>query len=310
VNETNKFNELLTFLYPSIFNDEEKVNRAIHLILANEDKSVIGWFPGKRKKKFDWNDVSKKLAKKLVGFTGRSYRDYEIAMVNQTSTLHWVAIDIDDYAINDENINKIKELTEENCSIRCSTGGNGLHLIFRLDKPYSFEPGIKTTKNIKNTLYPYVTKLEQAGVNVCCWQGGVFYLLGGKQEWLFKTDTTIELDLNDTNNPVVVTESSEIKLGVETPSLISEGLNSVGEEFFNLIGERVPIENTPIDIYVKKIYQKLKGTKFEFQTKSPMQTDSEHTNGFLFRSGNNIRLWTFADRASVIEFEAFKKNLE
>ena len=151
--------ELLEFLYPSVLDTSEDNNpdnnkgpRAIQMILAKQDKSVIGWYPGKRKKKFDWGKAESLIVKRksLVGFTGKVYRDFEISMENQSYSVHWVAIDIDDTKkidnvqnlklniagyVDTDTVDNIYNMLNQQCSIRLSTSGRGLHLIFRLDKP-------------------------------------------------------------------------------------------------------------------------------------------------------------------------------
>jgi hypothetical protein len=228
----NDLDDLFVFLYPFIIdNDTIKEHRAIQITLANLDKSVIGWYPGKRQKKFDWRFIEKKISKgSMIGITGRTYRTFENSMQKQSYFLHWIGIDVDDLSVEGlvsrEKIGQIAQLIPE-CSIRYSTSGKGLHLIFRLDKPYFFEAGVRATDRIKLTLKPYVDILINNGIPVCCWSGGVFYVSGGKQAFCVKKENVIPL-----------AETGVASFIASEPSFFDDSeLNGVGKEFFDLIQE-------------------------------------------------------------------------
>lgn len=88
------------------------------------------------------------------------------------------------------------------------------------------------------------------------------------------------------------------------------GLNPYGEEFFGLIpyAKDVLLSLTNIgkaDIYIKDLYEALKGTKFEFKTSSPMKNNDGQINGFLRRDNNILSLFANADNRIILSFEAF-----
>lgn len=300
---------LIEFLYPNI-NQEYQ---AIQFILARKDtKQAVAWYPGKRAKQWDWQKIEKSLHKYLIGFTGRSFRSYEISKDRQSYQLHWVGIDIDDIEISKQTINKILSLLENKISqIRLSTGGHGLHLIFRLVKPVSFESGIRVGKIIKANLLESVQKLETGGIPVCCYSGGVFYMLGGKQQALY-TNLDSFFDFNQTiqsNQKFDVISQSSQDFDLDLLRKQAK-LTPQGRLFFKLLSDDSILQSmvacNRASIYAKRIYQALKGTKFEFETKSPMASDFAHPNGFLFKRNNNICLYINADDKIVLSFEAFE----
>jgi hypothetical protein len=374
--DEDRFSELVKFLYPSLFNSDnqdpqnlegsqnqgksEKI-RAIQIVFADKNtKQAVVWYPGKRAKQFNWDKIEKDIIKDkyLIGFTGKTYRDYEKSMWEQTYAQHWIGIDIDDLPLNADGlvdksiISKIlyeiefgtkdstfatmvnqepsEWLIEQNkdaqekinntihgyniiSQIRYSTSGKGLHLIFRLKSPETFEPGTRNSLIIKKTLQPIVDKLESAGVPVCCYSGNVFYVLGGKQEAIFTNeDAFINLHkdtLTVERNMVKMTRSV---LDIENLNRKNNCLNEYGQEFFDLLPKYYQnnidtlVAGNSVDCWVKEIFEALGVSKFKFTTKSPMISDHFHVNGFLKKDGLNLQLWSMADKKFVFSFEAFE----
>jgi len=295
---------LIEFLYP-----EEISYKSIQFIVASSKKQVFGWFPGRKgdeKLYFHQSSFSQGsegfnriLNTGLVGYTGRVYESYKIPMQAQTYYLCWVAIDLDQKdqkkleLTSPQTIENISREIPE-CSIRTSKSGRGLHLIFRMN-PVKVSPLFNLTFSIKKTLQPYVYKLNSLGIKVCQANGGVFFLIGGRQRFIKISQERIDLE---------IIKTSSVN-GIMTPGgiLPPSQLNEVGKDLlrrFNEQGEYLTGFPLELGIYVKSWYETLKDTPFFFETKSPMSPGKRaHNNGKMFINGNSLSIYTSADNKIV-----------
>lgn len=281
-----KVQDLLDFLTPP-----DAQGYKPQIIIANRGtKSVLKWMPGDyiTKCRFDIDP-----SKYLIGFTGQYYKDYEIPKKQQTPIACWLGVDIDLPSRDKwmETYTKLLGSISNAGSIRSSTRGNGFHVIFRLSRPMT-----KINRaNIVATLKPYTDAITKAGVEICS-KGQVFYLLGGLQQWLCVTPNRID--------PVEDTQPVPYR-DVTIP--VDMSLNRDGQELAKLLATvGVPLNGNKTDIYIKDVYNALKDTPYEFETKSPMKSTDHHINGFISYDNLFLYIYAAADQKIVAKYYIFE----
>lgn len=266
------------------------------IVLADKNtKRAIVWYPGEEDAKIFLPIDPQKY---LIGLTGKYFIDPEKSFLSQKSKLYFLTVDIDhkDNPGLENKFEDLKKVIGEDASIRSSTSGKGYHLIFRLEKPVE-NPNRILIRNIMN---PYLKKIESVGIHICSF-GINTYLLGGFQDWLYKTDNKIPIsDENLKGENILQIRGSGI-------FSFDEFLNSTGKKLFRILKKRINYEQRFLhqDIYIKDFYDALKGTDFEFRTKSPMASNNKHINGFVQIDDHYFYIYAAADGCLVAKYFIF-----
>lgn len=262
------------------------------------------WLPGR--KGTNIADYKYMQYARHIAFTGRYY-NYNVKDVTMQDSCVVAAamVDIDDYIDHE----KINEVLKGVGTIRRSKY-SGLHIILRFKNPVQI-PECFNGSIVQESLRPYVEKLKTiCPVNICKWHGGSFDLFtkGGNQETVFKSDATI---------PFIKPREQRSHLGFfQSPrqEIITENMfNYKPLKLIKLLQSKGCLPSFPFcrhtDIYIKKWYEVLKGTEWEFKTKSPMQSKEEHVNGWCFFDGIYLKLYACADNHVNLKKIVFKKPI-
>lgn len=283
---------LLDFLYPVT-----KAGYACpQFCLASLDKKCLAWYPGKKASK----PIS--LDNKLIGLTGRVYQTYDIPHDRQPFLLSWLAIDLDDLTDKKGWLDFIIEATKGQASVRTSQSGKGVHIIFRCN-PVLFPVGYKVAPFIKGNLEYFVSRLQEGDpefFSVCRYDGQMFYLHGGKNEWLYQSQEFITLRSIKSKPSFHINNIEKEENGLPP-------LNNKGIKFLGILKERLPSFRLCPEqgVYIKELYQALKGSEFEFKTCSPMLSEQWHVNGNLKIKGFDLELYASADNRVIKQYPFF-----
>jgi hypothetical protein len=273
----------INFLFPSLGTNEEP-----QIVLATANKRVLAWLPGKEPV-IESKRVQAINTHKLVGLTGKAYRNDAWNMLDECS-LHFLAIDIDDYI----DWNKISDILPRYC-IRFSNSKTGLHLIKRI-KRIEIAKNERINERVKEAMQEDIRALTLAGIPVCSYGYRAFFMAA--HGWLKKIDeidTIVLATKRDSYNRVghnsavsgidaTIIDDCEIKIKNLVEILLKKGI--------------IEENNGEIDrltsVYVRELYEALKGTEFEFESKSPMKNNSWHINSQLSIENDIAKLFTFA----------------
>ena len=269
-------------------------------VLANKTtKRAVAWFPGRLSKELIYHDSSKYL----VGFTGKYFASKTLNIAEQAARLHWIGIDIDLHDYTDElflrTYDKILHATGGLGNIRASTRGHGFHIIFRLARVM-----LEVSRaNIIATIKPYTDALLNSGVEICTF-GVNMYLLGGLQRWLYTTQARIE---PVSNTVLSFPTSLSCSRSSSYHQLYTNELHVKGKECKELLallaGVGIQLKQGRNDMYVRDVFEALKGTKFAFKTKSTMRaSEGRHINGCINVGNLFISIFTFADNKIVARY--------
>lgn len=242
-------------------------------IAANDQKKALAWYPGNSPLTQE-KLLYVRANASVYGFTGRMY-DENTVIQGSGYDLVALMIDIDDFT----DYNRILSLTKE-YSILYSTGGHGLRLVKRI-YPVHTECKIMGTMQEKT-----VEILRKNDIPVCVYDENVQYLVGGKIDWIYRTDTVYTEDI-----PYGC--STIRKKDIITPIDVSCMSPSM-QECLELIG--IPVQAGINSIWIKEVYERLHGTKYEFKTSSPMKSTRYEINGMLIVSQTCIKIKAFCDR--------------
>ncbi len=266
-------------------------------VLADKKtKRAIAWYPGTKGRAW----IEHNPDRYLIGFTGKFYQDNLLHKDKQKAQIHFLTVDIDLLETDDFEQTKqaIVACLGNYCSVRTSTKGHGFHLIFRLDTIMTHA----NRTNVQATLKPYLTLLEQSRIKVCTY-GINTYLLGGLQTWLHKTNARIPC-WNETDSTLANYTTQNQTNQDNCPFL--KYLNKQGKELVALLAkEGITLQQDKTDIYIKAAYQALKGTKYEFKTKSPMASENRHINGFIVVDNVFLHIFACADNKIVATYPIF-----
>ncbi len=269
-------------------------------VLANKTtKRAIAWYPGRKSKELIYHDSSKYL----VGVTGKYFASKTLSTEQQKASLHWIGIDIDLHDYTDElflrTYDKILKATCGLGNIRTSTRGHGFHIIFRLARVMQEV----SRANIIATIKPYTDALLNSGVEFCTF-GVNMYLLGGAQRWLYTTQARIAPVSNTV--PSFPTSLS-CSRSSSYHQLYTNELHVKGKECKELLAllanVGIRLKQGRNDMYVREVFEALKGTKFAFKTKSPMRaSETKHINGCINVGHLFISIFTFADNKIIARY--------
>lgn len=294
---SKEIRELITFLYSHAI-------RPSHMAVQMVEKDGF-WYPGNRVSSRSINSENP------VGFTGRIYESYSKSKNEQSWLLAWFGIDIDDISEQGIDIFAVNRTLYPYASTRVSKSGNGLHCIFKC-KPILMKVGDNPKRHIEYTLRQWVTEHPDGSrtltslpnVRLCSSRGINFYLHGGvkgKNRWLSESDHLNELQIDFSNSCTKCCNRSNEDTTVSIAEIEGEARDLVGilqKEGEIPKGDKVA---TKYEVHIKGIYKALKGTPFEFTTKSPMKSKEWHINGFMTISRTGFRLWSFADHSFILD---------
>jgi len=292
--------ELEQFLYPSLFRDGEKAEYGlIQKIFACQNKTVLFWMPGREE-----NYLTKlHLAPiaKLIGYTGKSYKPDTTAMEeNEPYILHWLGIDVDDVRNMRETSETISRIMPH-ASIRLSTGGHGLHVITRIN-PLIVQRN--ASRQVEEWQKEWVISLESEGIKICKYDSRCFFLFGGENRWIKKSEEILPLLLSPSFSRLSEQPSGKVKIYYKQ-------LNPAIRETIRILREYKAITPYSDDwcwsfqgVWIKEVHDALKKeSKFfkKFHTKSPMKSAEKHINGWITISPVCISIRGFADSENCFE---------
>lgn len=283
---------LEAWLYPSL-----PASHFPQRIFAGPKKNVLAWLPGN--KPFI-PPTPEKVA--LIGYTGKSF-PAAVETQEGSFALHWLGVDLDDIVELLEASRLISSLLPH-ASIRVSTGGHGLHLITRI-KPVTLSGN--ASGFVKAIQTPWVETLLKAGIAVCKFDSRVFFLSGGRNEWLYQTEEiyTTPADLTPTISELPATGRGKTYRWVDLSPRVQNFLKAVA-------APRRHLATYPeyLDVYIKNLFQKLAGGIYAFKTKSKMASSTPHTNGYIRVSPCYACLKAFADERPALEIFDFLSETE
>lgn len=259
---------------------------------AREDKRAILWLPGRK-------PATQSRAERaagqcsLVGCTQLAYPAPFLAMdapENRECEVCWVGIDVD----GDDNAMLLSDLIlrlGEACptaSLRLSCGGEGVHVLFRLARPVRCSPA-SANRIVKQITAGPVAAIEALGVKVCKADRRIFWLWGGKNEWVRQTEAKIDAHL--------AIFQSQLAAPPPPPVAPAGGFEpgvAAWVARFQQAGV-LPAQVAPHNlIYVGSAVDVLKAHNQKVVTKSRCSGNGQ-VNGYIDVSRDRISLWTFCD---------------
>ena len=150
---------------------------------ATVTKKAVWWRPGKK--------IHTIRPTPLTGCTQLAFPP-ETQIAEGHCAVCWLGIDVDlDEPLTLDQLYRLQDL---HCSIRTSSGGTGVHLIWRLAEPtlcnYS-----QSNQLVKQLLQPFREQVEEF-LPVCSADRRMFWLEGGKNMWLYQTDKQLSTPWN------------------------------------------------------------------------------------------------------------------
>lgn len=254
--------------------------------VAGSDKRALIWIPGKQ-----GVDETKFMHAENCGvFGGATGRGFEFPMEpmdSQPSYVVWGGVDIDgkdNQNTTVEWMSKCIRIAIPEASIRTSGSGTGLHVIFRFSHPILLPEGC--ARSLPNQvaryfLAPYYERIQKLGIRTCVWGCRMFWLWGGKNEWLHKSDLFVDTSKSIDLHSLAVDEAKEHCHNVKNLSPFVRGWL-----------EKLKCRVGPV--YVGSIVPRLHELGETVVTKSPMSGNNQ-VNGYIDIGPDWISLWSYAD---------------
>ena len=265
------YNELIEWLF-------EKATMRPQLGFAGRDKRAFCWIPGKAAANTEV--ISRSVNAPLRGATQLAYENWFAPMAGQRCEIVWVGLDID---ADDNPMTNLAGTDFPGASmVRTSCGGQGVHVIYRLDKP------VACTHETAGRIVKLITAplVEQLGsIHVCKADRRMFWLWGGANRILKCTDdllTPPELTINPTQPLAGRGER------VEPTPLIKDWCAKLGLTEFR--------RSTPI--YVGDVVELLRTHGEVVKTKSQCRGNGQ-LNGYLDLTPTSISLFAYADGHTI-----------
>lgn len=266
------YNELIEWLF-------EKATMRPQLGFAGRDKRAFCWIPGKAAANTEV--ISRSVNAPLRGATQLAYENWFAPMAGQRCEIVWVGLDID---ADDNPMTDLAGINYPGASmVRTSCGGQGVHVIYRLDKP------VACTHETAGRIVKLITAplVEQLGsIHVCKADRRMFWLWGGANQVLKQTD-----DLLAASYPVeLATQVQMVGRGehVEPTPLIKDWCAKLGLTEFR--------RSTPI--YVGDVVELLRVHGEVVKTKSQCRGNGQ-LNGYLDLTPTSISLFAYADGHTI-----------
>ena len=272
---------------------------------ADGAKVGFWWSPGRSRKPVGATFAIDRM--QFLGSTNRSYRCPNEPMDPQESWITWAGLDIDwedQTPALKKNGALARAVAEVLCdehgpvaSLRTSCGGRGLHAIFRLSAPVpvpAYPVKGAHTAITRYILRPWREALEAAGVAICKDDSRMFWLWGGRNEWIAQTERLLAVDpalladvgSNHVSAPVQrdAYRNGTLPVWVESDGFVREWLNR--------------LQVRPGLCYVGHVVHKLRAIGERVETRSRMSGNGE-PNGYIDIAPGRISLWTYADGGTV-----------
>ena len=262
-----------------------KATWELQMGIARADKRALIWIPGV----YGTDDLELMRAEKhgiFRGATGRGFEFPSDPKDSQPSYVVWGGVDIDA----EDNPNTTAEWMAEclkssipEASIRTSSSGKGLHVIFRFSHPILLQDNCATSlpnQIARHFISPYYERIQKLGIKTCVWGCRMFWLWGGANQWLHQSrlfvDTSKPIDLHS----LAVTEAKQHCHSANAGSFVRGWL------------ERLRCKAGPV--YIGSVVPRLRELGETVSTKSTMSGNNQ-VNGYIDIGPDWISLWSYAD---------------
>ena len=281
------FNGLIGWLF-------ERVDRGFipQIGVADENKRALAWWPGVKTKTDGWRPDINRIA--YLGCTNRAYPSPYQGMREQEGRLCWAGLDIDGddnpHLSFDSLVDVVWAHVKDAGSIRTSCGGRGLHVFFRLESPVEFAGGTPSsvlsdvTKRISQ---PWATLLTSAGINICKRDSRMFWLMGGANRWLYRTDFVVPEAMMPAilvGKVTVAEEPEQIRVPENVGGFVADWL--------------VKLNARPGPVYVGALVTRLRALGETVRTRSKCSGNGQ-INGYIDCGPGWIQLWSYADGHAI-----------
>lgn len=262
--------------------------------MADETKRALGWWPGNRLQQLLGLPPARQNLVKFLGCTNRAFGSPLTPQREQPGALCWSGLDIDaddnPHMTTDTLFDTVFQKVENFGSIRTSCGGRGLHVFFRYQKPYHFDPGTPSSTLSRITARlskPWADLLENVGVKICKRDSRMFWLMGGANRWVYRTDSLIPTELVDVmvkGNVTIMDEGDRVRTPENLGEFVSKWLRALGV--------------FPGPVYVGDVVTRLRALGEKVSTKSKMSGNGQ-VNGYIDCGPDWIQLWSYADGHAI-----------
>lgn len=286
-------------IYDWLFESTKDTGYKPQLAWAGANKQALLWLPGNSWKGEE--EVKKRIERAtLKGCSQLAFPSYLTPQHAQPDCkICWVGIDCDEGPLDMSVLTECCHIFTG--SIRASNSGKGRHLLFRLSAPINCSYPA-SNPYVRAITKPIVEWLESHGQPVCKADKRVFWLEGGKQEWLLKTDATMDVDGSGLLDTLDATERDTTEHSTGKGSWVN--LDDLAPSIRNWVKSFqaagcLPAQlrrNMPLNI--SRLVRLLRSNNERVETRSGL-TSSTGTNGFVDLTEGSISLWSFADGHSI-----------
>lgn len=286
-------------LYSWLF-EKARVCALPQLAYGAANKQALLWLPGN-----SWAgqaEVTRRIkAAVFRGATQLAFDHYTVSQAIQGCEVCWIGLDLDEGPLD------MSVLTEAaarfNLSIRSSASGKGRHMIGRLDNTIVCGLGVNAGRVVTSLTSPIVSWLNQHGQPVCKADKRVFWLEGGRNEWLFKTDSLVAVPAATVAGLTQLDEQNvQEAVAGSGPGLVSlddllPGVRQWVRQFQaagclpNSLKRNMPLN-------VTRLVRLLRSNGEAVETQAGLTTTTG-VNGYMDLTPNSISLWAFADGHSI-----------
>lgn len=299
---TDAFLDLLNWCHANVASNWQP-----QIIAGGLDKKAWAWLPGGRTDApFNYEGAEASQIADLLhrapalGIAPGFYQHPNVHQYKQPLMIGWVGLDIDIEANeNHERIWSALDSTCENYLVRSSSGGRGLHLFRRLYSPLWLDTSAKRNHVVSRITMRLIGELPPAiQSHVCSSDYRNFWVEGGAQVTLHTPDHTADLQVT----------GDWLDEVVNAPAADSSPLDDAGEidERILEIVNRLKVAGVTLkpngrtQVVIRQVYNALKGTAWEFETKSRMRHGETQTNGFVEVNPQSLVIYAAADGRSVL----------
>lgn len=279
-NKRKEFEELVEWLF-----ERAPADWFAQTGYAGGDKKGFAWFPGRHPQ---CATIAGAQARGTFG--GCTQLAFQFPGTNPwlfTDTtpcyVTWVGIDVDEPGTTLPPM--------PGWSVRTSRSGNGFHLIQRLATPALTTAGSAGVV-VKAIAGAGADRLREFGVPVCKADRRMFWMVGGRNAWISRTDEFVDAPIPD------------LQVALRAPRCLS-GPAPVGPSVNKWCG-RLREGGFPgfvgnHRIYIGSLVPWLRSQGLRVETKSRMRGNGE-PNGYLEITNDRISLWSFADGHTIWEW--------
>lgn len=262
---------------------------------AGNDKVGKLWLPGL--KAANPGKIASRMRLPFKGCTQLAFEDWWRPQNEQQCWVCWLGLDIDkDDNEGSDLIGWAQEFVKRQpCSmIRLSCGGEGLHIIYVLEKPIRCDP-LTAGTIVKGLARPYKEMAEDMGIHVCKADRRMFWLMGGKNQTIYESDFV--LSLRDQVDDLLKTAMNDCKQQSITCEQFQKSVSKrvrVWVERFVSGGALSENWGTSNSVYVGYAIDTLRRHGENPFTRSRMSGNGIK-NGYIDITPDSISLWSYAD---------------